>query len=243
MEVLLVNNPWPEASVYYIESTTSTMDLAYDLINQGVVTGTVIMAGYQTKGRGRFSMRRWESLEKQNLLFTLIIKNQDMPQNPSLTPLLAGYSLRAMLSEKYKIETQIKWPNDVLFESKKLAGILCEARSGYILVGIGLNCNQMEFPPMDRIIPTSLKLIAHRDFSLSQLLADFLHHGHGIFHQGFDAELFNRHLYQRNQEILFDTGKKQIKGILLGLSPDGGILIQQHEADEPQAFYAGEILY
>ena len=71
-----IHNPFGNQPVYYIETTTSTMDDARELIKYGALPGTVIFAGTQTKGRGRFETRRWQGSGNESLLFTLILSEK-----------------------------------------------------------------------------------------------------------------------------------------------------------------------
>lgn len=243
MKVLDLENPWLAAKAYYVESTSSTMDLANDMIGDNVPSGTLVMAGHQSTGRGRFPERRWESTKGLNLLFTLILKVDDLKFSPSLVPLLAGFGIHSMLKDEYQILTHLKWPNDILLDSRKLAGILCESRRGYILAGIGLNCNQTDFPDLGKIVPVSLKSILHKDLELNAVLVEFLKHFYHILHEPFDCSSFNSILYKKNQKIELAVGSEIVSGVLIGIDSDGGILIGDSFSNEVRSYYSGEILY
>lgn len=121
----------------WVQSCPSTNDLAKELAHQGAPHGTWIASKNQTAGRGR-SGRSWTSLEG-NLFFSIILR---IPQKQLWTwvPLATGISIAETL------DLQIKWPNDLLKNGKKIGGILCESSYGtgsnpFIVAGIGLNCS------------------------------------------------------------------------------------------------------
>ena len=120
------------------------------LAERGVPAGTVIRAGFQSRGRGRIPGRVWSADAGGNLLFTLILSTRAFPFPVTRIPLLCGLALCRYFSTVFRLEPLIKWPNDVLIDEKKVSGILCEARGERILIGIGINCNQSSFLRISR---------------------------------------------------------------------------------------------
>ncbi len=146
----------------------------------------LISADFQTRGRGRRG-DRWEATPGRNLLFSLALRlegdRQLWPRLPHLTAWIVGSSVESILGPGYRL--QAKWPNDLLHEGRKLAGILVEivlAPEPYAIVGIGLNVNLRteELPPDLRPIATSLYELlgceSSRWFLLGQIVQGFLHH-------------------------------------------------------------------
>ncbi|MBP5342445.1 biotin--[acetyl-CoA-carboxylase] ligase [bacterium] len=111
---------------------------------------TFVSSLYQTSGRGRMD-RSWESNKGENLLFSLLIKDRELINKFSSISLLSSVVILNVLKHKYKIQdVSIKWPNDVYIDNKKVAGILLEGISisnniQCIVLGIGINVNQMSF--------------------------------------------------------------------------------------------------
>lgn len=133
--------------------------------------GAVFITAQQTQGKGTDG-NAWESGE--NNLSLSVIFNNDAKVN-TLFPLYPAVALAKILREKYNIEAHVKWPNDVLVGKKKIAGILCEGVAGqYMVVGIGLNVNQMIFPESLSEIATSMKLEKRKNHMLEQIFQDFL---------------------------------------------------------------------
>ena len=148
-----------------IDSTNNYLKNSYKLLNNF----TFVVADYQSKGKGR-NDRVWSSEEGQNLMFSFLIKDQDLLKKFSALSIISAVEV-AKLLEEYQIKgVSIKWPNDVLIGDKKVCGILLEGQIlEYLVVGIGLNVNQKVFPDGLRRPATSLSLEANEDFNIDEL--------------------------------------------------------------------------
>lgn len=136
---------------------------------------TVVTAEEQTAGRGR-SGRKWHSAKGLNLYFSIVLNGIE-PQKLLPMNIFAGYILADTLRDI--AEVKIKWPNDIIADGKKLAGILMETSfSGGTLekavLGIGLNVNIDKFPEDISWMATSLKILSGRNFLREELLATFM---------------------------------------------------------------------
>jgi BirA family biotin operon repressor/biotin-[acetyl-CoA-carboxylase] ligase len=159
------------------------MDRARQLIRkaeaagQSFSSGTVILADEMVQSRGRFK-RSWYA-PKGGLWLTLIIVNTLLPESSLLLPLAAGIACCEVL-RTYNIPAHIKWVNDVLVDRKKISGILTETfngpRSGeeYVLIGIGMNVNNSEFPRELSHQATSVRACLHTECSLSEFAVRLL---------------------------------------------------------------------
>ena len=128
--------------VFYFPELSSTMDKAQELARDNCPTFSVIIAGRQTQGRGRLQ-RNWAS-DADGLYFTVVLRPEISPQDTPMINLAAAVDLATVLREQYHIKAELKWPNDVLVEGRKIAGILSvmEAESDRVKVvnlGIGIN--------------------------------------------------------------------------------------------------------
>ena len=152
-------------STFYFESIDSTNVKAKEIAENGGVSGTAVVAEYQTKGRGRLG-KNWHSVQGKGLYCSIVVrpKNIALEDYPKIT-LVAGLSVALVLDRLTGRNTQLKWPNDIYLSGKKIAGILTEssALSGsfqqrYAVIGIGVNVNNVEtdFPLELREIVTSL---------------------------------------------------------------------------------------
>ena len=142
--------------VHY-RSTDSTNQRAREIAARGAPHGTVVTADQQSAGRGRQG-RTWSAPPGSAVLMSLIVRN--LGQSPALLPLVAAVAVCEAAESVAEVRCEIKWPNDVWVDRRKLAGILVEGRfaEGWAVVGIGLNVSTRveEFPPELRSSATSL---------------------------------------------------------------------------------------
>ncbi len=172
---------------HFSPETGSTNDDLLQRARTGTLArGTVHCSDFQTRGRGRRG-DRWETASGRNLLFSLALPldgdRRRWPRLPHLTAWIVGSTIESVLPPGERLQT--KWPNDLLYQGKKLAGILVETiltPQPFAVVGIGLNVNQRpdEFPESLQSLATSLYAIlgceSSRWFLLGQILRGFLHH-------------------------------------------------------------------
>lgn len=130
-------------SVHLVDRTRSTNDLAFSLA--GSRQPTVVIARVQTHGRGRFR-RRWYSDDDSLTLSWLLFFPPEEQQVAGWVTQLAGLAVCRAIEDVAGLEPVVRWPNDVIVNRRKVAGILCEMRRDAMAVGIGLNVNQQEFP-------------------------------------------------------------------------------------------------
>ncbi|MGB4108819.1 MAG: biotin--[acetyl-CoA-carboxylase] ligase [Desulfomonilia bacterium] len=145
-----------------LHSVGSTNTVALDSGRPGLL----VVASEQTAGRGRKG-RTWFSPAGTNLYMTLTVDTND----PRL-PLVAGVAVREALSVLMVKSAllEVKWPNDLIVHGRKLCGILCESRGGITAVGIGVNVNQLAWPPDLADSATSLALILGREVQRQEVL-------------------------------------------------------------------------
>lgn len=136
------------------ESTASTNDDAKLLAHNGAEHGTLLGADFQEKGRGRTG-KSWECKAGEGLMCSIILRPSWERPYWGWIALLAGLAVVELL-ERDCLSPQIKWPNDILVNGKKIAGILTEASADAVIVGIGMNLNMATVPKVDSgIQPTS----------------------------------------------------------------------------------------
>ena len=133
MKRLSAESPFWGAPIYYQAETDSTMLDAAFLVSRGTPSGTVVVAGFQHAGRGRYAERKWVSKPGDGLLFTLILDSEFLETALELTPLLVGLGVALYVEERARRPCLIKWPNDVLADGGKISGILCEKLARVII--------------------------------------------------------------------------------------------------------------
>ena len=169
-------------NLHYFDCIESTNTLAKTMAAQGAPHGTILIADRQTGGRGRLG-RSFHSPGGTGIYMSVILRPQCAPQDLMHLTCASGLALCDAVEKCAGIRACVKWPNDLVVEKKKLAGILTElgldAATGsvsYAIVGIGINCCQSaeDFPPEIRDIATSVSMVTHRSVSRPQLAAAML---------------------------------------------------------------------
>ena len=211
---------------------SSTNDLAFQAANDGLDQGTSYLSYKQTKGRGR-NNNKWNSLEGNLFLSTIIrpIKEKKHWQQLSL---IVGYSIIQSLIDfgiKSKI-IELKWPNDVLVDNKKISGILLESSERFIVAGIGLNILKN---PIDDQKWHTTKVNDHVNLNLSleqiaYVILKKVFFNYEIWNdKGFIyfKEKINKYIKYRGDviNINFNSNTKSLRGILLGLGNNGFLMI------------------
>lgn len=236
--------------VHSFESCSSTNDLAREMALQGAEEGTVIISEEQTAGRGTKG-RIWYSPRKRGLYTSIILR----PEQPSISllPLVAGLGARQAIFEATGLQVGLKWPNDLVWEGKKLGGILCESgflgnHLNYVIMGIGLNISQerTDFPPQIRSRATSLKLAKKEEIdrdSLIQNLWKTLNSWYGLFCQGRKDEIicaFEGNLvFSRGERITVVKPEEEVSGFFAGIDSQGGLILDVQ--GRRLSFYSAEI--
>ena len=167
--------PSREAQIHYFTELPSTMVQARQLARKGCPHFTVVVAEQQTKGRGRMQ-RTWTSATG-GLYFTIVLRPKIPPMLSYRTNFAASLAMARLLRSKYGLEAAVKWPNDILVNEKKVAGLLSEMETeadmlSFVNIGIGLNVNNTA--PPDVAEAASLHNLVGRKLSRRDLLSAFL---------------------------------------------------------------------
>ena len=145
--------------------------------NESFPSGTVILADEMSHSKGRFK-RYWHA-PKGGLWMTLVLVNTLLPESSLLLPMAAGVACCEVMRH-YGLEAHIKWVNDTLVANRKISGILTETFAGptfgeeYILIGIGINVNNDQFPPELSETAISMKSCINKEINLHKVIARLL---------------------------------------------------------------------
>jgi BirA family transcriptional regulator, biotin operon repressor / biotin---[acetyl-CoA-carboxylase] ligase len=145
------------------------------LVHPRDAEGTVAVAEEQSEGRGRLG-RRWFAPPRTSILCSVLLRPEVVAERlPELT-LVAAQACAEAISAQTRLETRVKEPNDVLVSDRKVAGVLGEAREGYVVLGVGINVNvpAAELPERPEIPATSLLEETGRKVGRAPLLAELL---------------------------------------------------------------------
>ncbi len=220
--------------IFWFEELPSTMDMAHDLAMKGYPEGTLIIANRQTMGRGRYN-RVWISRDGGLWLSSILRPRDNVFIN--LLPLIFAVSVHETLSI-YVSDCWIKWPNDVLVDDKKIAGILSESRFtgsklSYIVVGIGINLNNaIDDSLEDRAI--SLSTLLGRKINIPSIfrsLLENMNRFYGIYQ--LTPSLIIHEFYKRTRmikktvKVIMDG--KIIQGIGLGINLNGDLILKNQD--------------
>ena len=226
--------PWEipefESRVHYYPRIGSTMDKARDMARQGCPDFTVVVAGAQTKGRGRLK-RRWLSA-LGGLYFTVVLKPEILAALSHRLNFAASYTLVCIFREMFGIEALVKWPNDILVNEAKLVGILSEMETesdmvSFVNIGIGINANNNTSHVDQKAV--SLKEILGREVSRKEILARFL----SVFNERLASEdlediidLWKEHNVILGRHVRIVTMNQEIEGLALDVDESGALLIE-----------------
>ena len=236
--------------IIHLPSCPSTNDVLRELAEQGEEEGVVVLAEEQTAGRGTKG-RSWFSPRGQGLYLSVLLRPA---RESALFPLMAGVAVAEAMAEAYSLAIRVRWPNDLILETKKLGGILCESsfagsQLSYVIIGIGLNLNQEEedFPPPLRQTATSLKMAlqreCHPEFVAGKIFTS-LHRWYNIFQARGDELILKTvetlNLFQPGEEITFLAKEGQVRGRFLGLDEYGRLVMATEGGS--RIFTSGEVL-
>src|SRR5690242_3661138 len=214
---------------FRIDSTNST---ALTLATDRAAEGTVVVAEEQTAGRGRFG-RRWHSEKSSGIYSSIILRPKLSPADAPALTLMAGVAAHRALSVATGLAVDIRWPNDLLVNGKKVCGILTEmsaelGRLHHVVLGIGVNVNNKTMPQELGAIATSLRAEGKRSYSRAQILVGLLKelercygllkdHGNGPILAAWGKAS----TYAEGKTVRVRTSEEDFQDVTSGLDPTG----------------------
>ncbi len=238
----------------WLEETGSTNADAFRLAEDGASEGTVVVADSQSGGRGRRG-RTWSSPAGVNFYGSIVLRPPVLPHEAPRLTFLSAVAVARAIRLVCGIEAAIKWPNDILVNGRKVAGLLNEMsaetdRVTFIILGIGVNLNMREpqFPDDLRHPATSLKLATGRDIDrsafaaalfneLEQLYDQFLREGFGPVREEWQrlCNLAGRRI------VVSDGGLDLLHGEFLGVDHDGALLARRDRDGGIERIFSGDV--
>jgi len=229
---------------------TSTNTYAKKFVRDKAAHGTCVTAHHQTGGRGRLS-RRWLSEPGKNVLVSFVLHPKREFGQWGGIPLLAGISVVEVIRDLSAVVALLKWPNDVLVDGKKIAGILIETGTdginAWAILGIGLNVNQRVFSGEYRTLPTSLTLASGREFELAEVretLCSHLSHWYELWETEGNQPIINAWCERTNmigKTIRAEFEGNEIVGTAESLSSDGALILRTGD-EQRTIIHAGEVM-
>lgn len=226
-------------NVVFVPECHSTNTLALELSqNQSTTEGTVVITSHQTAGRGQRG-NSWEAQPGENLTLSVILTPRFLPvRDQFFLNIVTSLALHDFLTEQMAKEVQVKWPNDILCNGKKLCGILIENQLQGLsiassVVGIGLNVNQQTFTNENA---TSMTNETGKSFDLADLFVQLMMHLEAQFLQlrsGALAELKARYLaalYRRGEIHRYMKDGQEFAGEIIGINEEGKLAMKVDNA-------------
>lgn len=236
-------------NILYYNELDSTNTTAYELAHKIKEEGTIILAEKQNKGKGRLS-RQWSSPRAGGIYMSVILKPEITPFQSPIVTLMAAVSLAEAIRDTSLAQASIKWPNDIIVNDKKIAGILTEMeaesdRIKFIILGIGVNVNTVLSE-----LPKTASSIAHITGSpvsrqaLLIALIERLEHNYKIMNRsGFsDIRLKWKNLSSTlGQRVRANCMRKIIEGTAVDIDSDGALKIRMDNGFHEKVF-AGDLV-
>lgn len=239
--------------IHFEETVDSTQRIALQLAIDNAKEGTIVIAEEQLEGRGRLT-RKWSSPKETGIWMSIILRpNIPIPQAPQLT-LLTAVALVQAIEDVCDISVNIKWPNDILINGKKVAGILTELQAeadqvSSIIIGIGVNVNQSEsdFPEELRDIATSLSQVNGKKIKRAKLIRAILLSLENLYRLYLEKGFYPIKLLWESfavsigKQVTAKTLTETIHGEALGITEDG-VLKLKDESGKVHHIYSADIL-
>ena len=238
----LMHTEWLAKEVLYFDTIDSTNTKAQELAEKGYPSGTLVVADKQESGKGRRG-RSWVSPSGTGIFMTLMIKPDINPNNASMLTLVAALAVAKAITSVTGEEAMIKWPNDIVVNSKKVCGILTEMNAqfdyiNHIVVGIGINVHNESFPEEISQMASSLMIEAGgKRFHRAQIIAETM----SYFEQYYDTFLktqdlsalvreYDELLVNRNKSVRVLDPKEPFDGKAMGITPKGELIVDTWES-------------
>lgn len=236
--------------VVYYEETDSTNTRAKILGEESINKGTLVVADRQISGKGRRE-RVFLSPKGEGIYMTLLIKPDIPPIKASMLTIIAAVALREAIEKEAVIEAKIKWPNDIIVNGRKLAGILTEMNAqmdyiNYLVIGIGINVNNKKMDDEIKDISTSIYLESKREIKRSSLIKtivmcfeEYYKKFLNVGDLSFIKEEYNNNLIHYKKEVTIISGSKSENFISLGILDDGELEVEKN--GKIQKVISGEV--
>lgn len=229
-----------------LDEVTSTQEVTFALASAGAKEGTTVRTAYQNSGRGRAG-RAWSVPSGEALLFSVLLRPELPPARLAPFSILTGEAIASVFIEEFHLTPSVKWPNDVLVNGRKVAGILIQTRldrSGPIaVVGIGINVRSShdDLPPGATSLAAELGMAIDQDRLFSALLAAIGRRYHALVASDIGPYMANANnlLWLNGEDVTIDDAGRLVAGRVVGLGEDGSLLLET--AGETLRIVSGEM--
>lgn len=235
-------------TVHFFPVLDSTQITAHSIAKEGAVDGTTVIADQQVGGKGRMG-RPWHSPSGSGIWMSIILRPElELHRCPQMT-LLTAVAVVQAIRDTTGLEAQIKWPNDILLNGKKICGILTELNAewgniNYLIIGIGMNVNVPSFPQELQDIATSLYIEAGQEVKRVSLIQRILEHLEILYklyiQDGFSAikPLWESYANTIGRRVLIRGANQTMEGLALGIDDEGVLLVQKDDGQIEKVYSA-----
>ena len=248
----VLTSRWLGQNVKFFEEIDSTNNEVRRMAEQGAPEGTLVVAENQTAGKGRRG-RAWIVPAGIAIAMSIVLKPQELlPEHAPQLTLVAALAVARAIEQQTGLSVQIKWPNDIVIDGKKVCGILTEMSTqidyiNHIVVGIGINVHNEQFPEELSDRATSLYLSSggrrYSRAALVEAVCEQFEYFYGIFMQTQDMsglkEVYDDCLVNRGRTVRILDPKGEYEGVALGISPQGALEV--NTADGRRLVDSGEV--
>ncbi|HKM35676.1 MAG TPA: biotin--[acetyl-CoA-carboxylase] ligase [Lachnospiraceae bacterium] len=246
-----IHTQWAGSNLLFYDSIDSTNLKAKLLAEEGAPNGTLVVAGEQTAGRGRKG-REWVSPRNVNVYFTLLLRPSFQPDLASMLTLVMALAVKSAVEDVCGNIAQIKWPNDIVMNRKKVTGILTEmSLQGediqYVVIGVGMNVKKQSFSQDLHNKATSMEAEAGKEISRALLLhkvMEYFETDYSLFLENMNLSLllekYNHSLVNLNREVRVLDPAGEYTGTALGINKKGELLVKMPDHTIKEV-YAGEV--
>ena len=238
-----------------LESRTHTkyvgQTVYYSREVEGAPNGTLTTAETQTAGKGRRG-RVWKSPEGTSVSMSILLYPDLEPAKAPMLTIVMGLAVVQGVQRALGVDTKIKWPNDAVLNGKKLCGILTEMSAqidyiNYVVIGTGINVNQMEFPEDIAEIATSLAIETGHPVNRAKVVAAVLEAFEEDYEKFLEAgdlsglkEAYEAVLANKDQPVRVLDPKEPFEGVALGITPTGELRVQKEDGTIAEV-HSGEV--
>lgn len=239
--------------LHYYESVDSTNECIKREAKKGAKEGLLIVGEEQTAGKGRLG-RSWKSPGGESSYFSFLLRPAFAAEHAAALTLVMGLSVAQAVREVVTLPTEIKWPNDVVVNHKKICGILSEAEAGtdgrmeYVVIGTGINVNNQKFDGELADKATSLKIEwGGRDVSRALVTATTLKYFHSNYRKYQKTEDlsemmtdYNFLLASRDRQVRVEDPAGAYVAISRGIDEKGRLIVEKEDGTE-ERISTGEV--
>jgi BirA family biotin operon repressor/biotin-[acetyl-CoA-carboxylase] ligase len=251
-EILSRNHAgWVGKEIEYYEVTDSTNQRIREFAEDGRANGLLAVTEEQTGGKGRRG-RTWISPKGSGIWMSLLLRPELEPDQASMVTVVAAVALAKTMTKLTELDVKIKWPNDIVVNKKKVSGILTEMSADmdqiyYIIVGIGINVNTMQFPDEIKNIATSIAIEKGECISRAEFIAEFCAQFERYYEQflekgnlSFIQGEYESYLINIGREVKIIKNRKEMIRKAIGINELGELIVEDEDGKQ-EVVFSGEV--